>query len=428
MTSEKVTALNRLPFLVSKSLIIFSILFVCSPVFSGNRFFRVLFNEDANHKATIIWDQYQCGGVHLYLDSVDHGQDIDKYPHVFSKFKKKKHKGLLNYSLELDSLKAGTIYYFIVKDDEGLSRRFYFETTPKEPDSKLLLIAGGDSRTQRKQRQEANLLVSKLKPHAILFAGDFTASDIPHQWEMWFEDWELTIGKDGRITPLVVARGNHEHSNGVMQKLFNVPNSKVAFNVEMGDHLLNVIALNTESKKKSQTKFLSRTLNDHECYDWQIPMYHRPVRPHVDYKPEGVDQYNYWVPQFEKSKNTKLVIESDAHTCKRTWPILKCDKQADGNCAEGFVRDDAKGIVYIGEGCWGAPARWPNDPKPWTRDKEQVYSFKYIFVAPNKIEVRTVLYMLSNEVKEVDPENRFQLPENLKFWTPENGPLIEIKK
>ena len=159
-------------------------------------------------------------------------------------------------------------------------------------------------------------------------------------------------------------------------------------------------------------------------------MYHRPVRPHVDYKPEGVDQYNYWVPLFESTLNTKLIIECDAHTCVRTWPILsmRCRDQENDECAEGFIRNDEKGIVYIGEGCWGAPKRWPNDPKPWTRDKAQIYSFKYIFVEKSKIEVRTVLYMSCNEVVPVKDENRFDIPEKLVFWEPENGLLIEIKK
>ena len=58
-------------------------------------------------------------------------------------------------------------YYFVINDSENTSNRFWFKTSPADL-SRLSIIAGGDSRTNPAPRQRANLLVSKLKPHAIL--------------------------------------------------------------------------------------------------------------------------------------------------------------------------------------------------------------------------------------------------------------------
>ena len=51
---------------------------------------------------------------------------------------------------------------------------------------------------------------------------------------------------------------------------------------------------------------------------------------------EQDDQADAWSPLFEQH-GVQLVIESDAHLCKYTYPLLRSD--AAGN-TEGFIRDD----------------------------------------------------------------------------------------
>ena len=51
----------------------------------------------------------------------------------------------------------------------------------------------------------------------------------------------------------------------------------------------------------------------------------------------------YWVPLFEKY-GVKLAFEHHNHAFKRTYPLLD-------------EKIDSLGIVYIGDGCWGAPPR-----------------------------------------------------------------------
>ena len=60
-----------------------------------------------------------------------------------------------------------------------------FKTAPDNPYERLSIIAGGDSRNHRKARCKANFLVSKLRPHAVMFGGDMTGGDIERQWKVW---------------------------------------------------------------------------------------------------------------------------------------------------------------------------------------------------------------------------------------------------
>jgi hypothetical protein len=330
-----------------------------------------------------------------------------------------------NHFVQFKDLNPNTTYYFTIHDSEGISEKFHFSTCSNQNDP-LSLIAGGDARDNSTVRVKANKMVAKLKPHVVLFNGDFTGLNTTKQWLEWFRDWEHTIGQNGRITPIIVTRGNHEKSNRVVRKLFNIPNPKIYYNTTFNGNLLNIISLNSEiTKGGNQSKFLEECLNNHDTCTWQIPQYHRPVRPHVEHKKENRGEYKYFVPLFEQHENVKLSLENDSHTAKSTWPIIRSN---DLGSEDGFMRNDSIGIIYVGEGCWGAPLREANDKKYWTRDCEAVNQFNWIFVSKNKIEVRKVMYENVNEVEDLDLGNRFQMPANISLWTPQNGSLIEIYK
>ena len=389
------------------------------------RFVRVVFNSNASEEATIIWHQESGEFVRFtYSEGNVKNENELKLMMVAKPSSTNDARGFSNQIIRLTKLKPNTKYDFQIIDSEGESRKFYFSTCSNSPEDRISFIAGGDSRDNSAIRRKANVMVSKLKAHAVLFNGDFTGLDLPNQWHDWFSDWEFSIAQDGRITPLIVTRGNHEHSNSILVKLFDVPNNGVYYSTEFGGNLLNLISLNSEILKIGAQKFfLSSTLKKHEDFYWQIAQYHRPVRAHVKHKKEMETQYRNFVPLFEKYKNLRLCLENDSHTCKVTWPIVA--SQGPGS-SEGFIRDDAKGIVYAGEGCWGAPLRQADDLKPWTRDAEAVNQFNWIFVAKDKIELRTVLYENSNEVEELTEENRFSMPININLWNPSNGSLVEI--
>jgi hypothetical protein len=396
--------------------------FIFQNVNAKARFVRVTFGLNPSNEASIIWDQNRGEFLGLFLDTVD--PSINRYKNKLNLSAKNSTRGMKNHIVRLKDLKPNTRYYFTIKDTEGFGRTYYFSTVSDSPNERFSFIAGGDSRDNRVVRQKADKLVAKLKAHAVLFNGDFTGIDIEKQWKEWFLDWENSIDTDGRITPLIVTRGNHEHSNKVLVSLFDVPHKKVFYNTVFGGNLLNLVSLNSEIQKVGPQKiFLRNTLAVHTNFQWQIIQYHRPVRAHVASKKEMQTQYKNFVPLFEKHKNVRLCLENDSHTWKVTWPIVS-SKEADAD--EGFKRDDAKGIVYAGEGTWGAPLRAADDKKSWTRDAEAINQFNWIFVSKEKIELRTVKYENEADVESLTEKNRFQIPKNIELYGPVNGTLVEI--
>lgn len=396
--------------------------FIFQNVSAKSRFVRVTFGLNPYNEASIIWDQNRGEFLGLYLDTVD--PSVNRYQTKLELSAKNSARGMKNHIVRLKDLKPNTRYYFTIKDTEGFGRTYYFSTVSNSPNERFSFIAGGDSRDNRVVRAKADKLVAKLKAHAVLFNGDFTGIDIEKQWKEWFLDWENSIDTDGRITPLIVTRGNHEHSNKVLVSLFDVPHKKVFYNTVFGGNLLNLVSLNSEIQKVGPQKiFLRNTLAEHASFQWQIIQYHRPVRAHVASKKEMQTQYKNFVPLFEKHKNVRLCLENDSHTWKVTWPIVS-SKEADAD--EGFKRDDAKGIVYAGEGTWGAPLRAADDKKSWTRDAEAINQFNWIFVSKEKIELRTVKYENEADVESLTEKNRFQMPKNIELYGPVNGTLVEI--
>ena len=390
--------------------------------FSKTRFIRVIFNDDASTKASIIWDQVEGEFEGLYLDTID--PSINRFAHRYKLSSSNNMRGMNNKIIRLKDLIPNKTYYFILKDNTGLSQLYYFRTAPNRPEIPLTFIAGGDSRDNRPVRVKANKLVPKLYVTAVLFNGDFIGFDTKKDWIEWFLDWENTIARDGRITPMLVTRGNHELSNKVIYQLFDLPNRKLFYSTTFGGDLLHIVSLNSEILKIGRQKlFLRSALAKHKDYTWQIAQYHRPIRAHVKAKKEMETQYKNFVPLFEKYKNLPLCLENDSHTCKVTWPIVSSKSP---ESSEGFIRDDKNGIVYAGEGCWGAPLRAADDLKPWTRDAGSVNQFNWIFVSKEKIELRTVLYENEAEIISLNYQNRLTIPEGLKLFGPNNGTLIEI--
>ncbi|MBK7869786.1 MAG: metallophosphoesterase [Saprospiraceae bacterium] len=87
--------------------------------------------------------------------------------------------------------------------------------------------------------------MSKLRPHFVLFNGDMTSDDSPAEWKKWLDDWQETIGSDGRLFPIVVARGNHEASNASLVEVFDVVNSGLVYALNFGGNLLRIYTLNS---------------------------------------------------------------------------------------------------------------------------------------------------------------------------------------
>lgn len=387
--------------------------------------YRLSWRENPSTTMVVGWEQFRGTDPIVYYDTQDHDRNYQAYR--FSQIPNKTvyAMDMHNHFARLRGLQPNTVYYFVIRDSDGTSRRFSFKTAPDSPNERLSIIAGGDSRNHQVARQNANKLVAKLRPHCVVFSGDMTNNDSGPEWKEWLDDWQLTISGDGHMTPIIPARGNHEKEDASILNLFDINGPEMYYALSLGGNLLRIYTLNSSLPAGGNQKaWLERDLNAHPNVIWKFAQYHASIRPHTARKPERNDQLLHWATLFYKHR-VNLCLESDAHVVKSTWPLRPSNEPGSH---EGFIRDDYNGTVYIGEGGWGAPLRSSNDAKPWTRDLASFNQFKLIFVDAYKMEVRTVQTEGADAVGVVDPDDVFRLPSRLSIWNPPNGSVITINR
>ncbi len=334
--------------------------------------------------------------------------------------------GMNNTFARLHDLKPDTLYFFRIKDSNSSSPVMSFRTAPSNNKS-FSFIAGGDSRGNREVRKRGNILVAKLRPLFVIFGGDYSTTLKPQLCKAWLDDWQLTRSQDGRMYPVIPTHGNHENGDiTAIIKLFDVP--KTYYAITFGKKLMRVYTLNTEFQWRDkqrwpiQNKWFAQDLAEHKNIIWKVVAYHRPMRPHTIKKKEMDNEVKAWGELFYKY-GVNLAIESDSHTVKRTYPVRAYNGPGS---FEGFIRDDAHGTTFIGEGSWGAPLRPANDAKPWTMAMGSFYQFKLIHVSKKHLEIRSVKFDNADKVTPLQEKNRMDIPANLHIWTPESGPILKI--
>lgn len=401
-------------------IVLFALMLCAGQALGESSKFRLTVRDDPASTVVIGWCQDSGEDAAVHYGPEDQGQDADAYPHTHEPDEHADYKGLKHRFARLSDLEPHTKYYFVVRDSDSVSERYWFRTGP-DGRAPMHIVAGGDSRNNHDVRRDANRMVAKLRPDFIAFAGDMTVKGTEKQWEQWLEDWQLTVSDDGRMTPVIVARGNHEPSNEDLVNIFDVPHEDVYFALTFGDDYLRLYTLNTEiSVSGDQAQWLREDLDDHDTVHWKMVQYHKPMWPHTSDKKEGDRIYDAWANLFYEHR-VNLVIECDSHMVKSTWPI----RPSGGPESElGFVRDDETGTVYIGEGCWGAPLRPADDSKAWTRDADSFNQVKWIRVTKDLITTRTIRVGNVDEVASVDDADPWQAPENLDIWSPSNGAEI----
>ncbi len=393
--------------------------------------YRIMWRDNPATTMTIGWVQTGKKEARVYYGTDDHGQDYEKYENVKEVDQSRDYKSMKHKFARLTGLQPDQAYYFVIRDEEYTSPRFWFLTAPNTA-KRITAISGGDSRNNREIRRKANAMVAKLRPLFVMFGGDMTEFGTSSEWKAWLNDWQLTIAEDGRMFPVIAARGNHEKSNKEIEYIFDVPSSNVTYGLTIGGNFLRVYTLNSEiSIAGDQTTWLSNDLAANNAVKWKFAQYHKPMRPHVKSKSEQDGMYNSWANLFYQHK-VQVVVESDAHTVKTTWPVRPSTngdtaQPGDvGGAAEGFRRND-NGTVYMGEGTWGAPLRGADDSKVWTRDAGKFNQFKWINIASDKVEIRTVRYENADEVNSVDDLNPYTPPANIDIWNAPNGSTVTIQ-
>lgn len=435
------------------------------------KFFRVMWNDDPSTTLVIGWSQDLVSlnkgqNFKVYYADQDFGTDTSAYAAVNSPVSPQRSvsafKALDHHFTRLSGLKPNTAYYFVIAYENAagmaaVSERFWTKTVSDNPDQPISIVAGGDSRLNVDGgpvalvesitiRQEANRVVSKLRPDMVAFGGDYTFANTEQEWIEWFQDWELTYTEDNKITPIVAAMGNHEASpfgcpdcgNFVVYNLFDTPHPDVYYAMSFGGNLLRMYTLNTEMAiAGEQSDWLNEDLDAHDLNTyWKMAQYHKPIRPHHSSKSDGNEAFDNWAEPFYEHQ-VRLVVECDAHVVKATWPLIptrtqsgetECGKEVDHNF---FRAENGRGITFVGEGTWAA-IRTADDPKSWTRDMGDLNQVKWIWVSKNDIQVRTVRTYKADDtdyasnIEALSEENRFRVPQGVELWEPSNGSVVFI--
>jgi len=384
--------------------------------------YRLIWNTSPATSITVAWCQKGGGDATVHYGLRDFGTNAALYPHSHGVDRETEHKGLTSRFARLTGLQPDTVHYFVIRDRDGVSARFSFKTAPSS-EAEFSFMAGGDSRNHRKARQNANRTVALLRPLFVCFGGDMTNRSTPQEWADWLDDWELTTQPDGRMTPIIAARGNHEHQYDV-HRFFDTPIEDDYYAVDFGNGFLRVYTLNSNIVRAGeQGAWLERDLKANKDVRWKVAHYHHPFRPHTSGKREQDAQYNAWATLFY-DYGLNLAIECDSHVVKRTWPVRPSNEPGS---EAGFIRDDDWGTVFIGEGCWGAPLRRNDDDKVWTRASASFNQVNWISVIPDQMVTRTVMVDEVEGFSPVDPDRQFVLPKGVKLWEPESGTIVSMK-
>jgi len=394
---------------------------------------RIVWQADPAHEATIAWDQVsgQDPAVHV-LPRAEWKEGKDKTL-VVKPERKNNFMGMHSHFASLKGLKPDTAYQFVIKDSEGESSEAWFCTAPDHPQP-FTFIAGGDTKSPaavRERGRRTNRMVAKLRPLFVVFDGDFTSAGVrPQEWKNWLSDWAAdTRSADGRIYPLVPVRGNHEMKDETLYHIFGLSSRDNYYAFSVGGDLLRFYTLNVHltpaAKFQAQTAWLRADMDQHASTSFKISAYHKPLRPHTRMKAENHNLYKAWAQLF-LDKHMNLAIEGDSHMHKITYPIRPSKEKGS---SQGFIRDDTRGTMFIGEGSWGAGTRKNDDDKPWTMQSGSFAQFKWAHVFPDKILLHTVITEKGkvDQVPANTEDNLFAIPEGITLFDDgKHGKVVKL--
>lgn len=360
----------------------------------GPRHWRVIWQEDPAHEATISWSTKQAGSEHRVLISkAPTGAEWGEEPRQVEAHRngeytrdareKETVPALWFHHAKIDGLEPSTTYWFRIQSDGVSSRELHFVTAP-EDDRPFKIIYGGDSRSGHKARQDVNRLMAKLcaeDPAIMAFAhgGDYIMYGYHFKdWSAWLDHHELCVAEDGRVLPMIPVRGNHD-VGPLYDQIFDEPGGKGRnyYVTQLGPEAV-LVTLNSEiSTTGDQALWLEEALEAlRPSHRWLLTQFHRPLYPAV--KTPGVAK-STWVPLFE-AFDVDLVLESDGHVVKRTMPIRD-------------EKHDPTGVTYIGEGGLGVPQRTPDADRWYLKPPGMTASGHHVTVlefTPEHLRMTTV--------------------------------------
>ena len=351
---------------------------------------RALWIENPSSETVLSWTTSEEGSNHrVYWDTEARNGDITQYANETATFSDGKVtmkdddwewvEPAYYHHVHLDGLEADTNYYVVFASDDAVSDEFHFRTAPDE-DVEVSILFGGDSRIRgmepynHTERQQMNLRIRHLfenYENIIAFAhgGDYCMLADWRYMEPWLTDHEMTTTRDGRLLPVIPARGNHDRGIG-FEEAFAWPELDRNYYFETKlTPAVSLITLNTETELGGEQRdWLAGTLAAIAPERrWLAAQYHRPAFPSVRSAADGIPRRTHWVPLFEEY-GVALGMESHDHSLKRTVPI------------RSYAPDFERGVVYIGDGGLGAPLRNPDPDRWWLQEPGMVGSVYHVHV------------------------------------------------
>ena len=272
---------------------------------------------------------------------------------------------------EITGLTPRTDYEFRFADGGPV---FRFRTMPKDLEKPVRFVTGGDVFHERDWLDRMNTQAARLDPAFVLWGGDIAYScggtnrgENMSRWLELLDAWKQTRAPDGRLIPLLATIGNHEVVGSYNRSparakgfysVFATPGERGYASLDFGRYLSVFLldSAHTHPIAGEQTEWLRSNLAARRRFTHLFAIYHVPAYPSFRRETDGENARivpalrTNWVPLFERY-GVRVVFENHDHTFKRTHPLLK-----------GKV--DPRGVVYLGDGCWGVDRRKP-DPDRW---------------------------------------------------------------
>jgi 3',5'-cyclic AMP phosphodiesterase CpdA len=230
-------------------------------------------------------------------------------------------------------------------------------------DKPIRFVVGGDAFQTTKLFHKMNETVAALDPLFCVIGGDI-AYALFHplrltsslgRWREFLEAWtEEMVAPDGRLIPFLLASGNHDIASDNYEtffSLFALPEKRLYRAVDFGSYL-SLILLDTahfQPVEGQQTAWLEKTLAGRKGVPYRFAIYHEAAYPSFyPYNGEIPKKIRkHWCPLFDKYR-LPIAFENHNHAFKRTHPIKNNSIDPDG-------------VLYLGDGCWGAKPRQTND-------------------------------------------------------------------
>ncbi|MBK1879851.1 purple acid phosphatase family protein [Pelagicoccus mobilis] len=387
---------------------------------------RVVWSEDPQHAAVVVWDSDELmadasllygttsrkiGPLGLlkrkYANEAAQSES-GLYPDREAKKPKKSADDwvspgasapLYYHQVKLENLEPSTVYFLAVKTENGIGREFHFKTAPEDGEA-FKLIYGGDSRThidvaRRMNEWIADLVVEDDSIIGLLHGGDYADTPRRELWIDWLDAYSRTTTKDGKLLPIIPIIGNHDviGESPIFRQAYGYPGGTNDYYTCRLTPSIGILCLNTEiSAEGNQRVFLQEELESlkEDEVKWQLAAFHKPAFPAIK-KPSSAKVS--WVPLFEEF-DIDLVLESDGHCIKRTVPI-RGDEESDD------------GIVYLGEGGYGAPQREPKADR-WYLQGDNAFASKGDHVMMLEFDGSTIRYEAILDTGEVVDKASFQ--------------------